>query len=142
MLVSGWIEVVFGLSALFVPALVVEGIGGAWAGPPIVILTGLLGAATFSLGVTALVGRNHLETRGGLAVAYGLGLYNVLGAVALTFGALGAGTAVLWGGDVLHIVIGLMFCYARPCGANTSSWSPFGSSACRWPAQPQRIGRG
>ena len=54
-----------------------------------------------------LVGRNHLETQGGLAAAYGLGLYNVLGAAALILGAAASGSTGLWGGAVLHI--GLLF---------------------------------
>jgi len=112
MLVSGWIEVVFGLAALFDPVLVVEAVGGLTAGTPTLVLVRLLGAATLGVGVAALVGRNHLETQGGLAAAYGLGLYNVLGAVALVFGAATAGGAGLWAGAVLHVVIGLLFVYA------------------------------
>lgn len=112
MLVSGWIEGLFGLSALFGPLLVVEAVGGTATGAPTLTLIRLLGAATFGLGVGALVGRNHLETQGGLAAAYGLGLYNVLGAVALIVGAVSVGGAGLWGGAVLHIVIGLLFIYA------------------------------
>jgi hypothetical protein len=108
MLVSGWIEILFGLWALFGPLLVVEAVGGT----PTLTLIRLLGAATFGLGVGALVGRNHLETQGGLAAAYGLGLYNVLGAAALLLGAATAGSPGLWGGAVLHSVIGLLFVYA------------------------------
>ena len=112
MLVSGWIEVLFGLSALFGPMLVVEAVGGSAADAPRLVLVRLLGAATLGLGVAALIARNHLETQGGLAAAYGLGLYNVLGAVALTFGAAAAGGTGLWAGAVLHVVIGLLFVYA------------------------------
>jgi len=112
MLVSGWIEVLFGLSALFGPLLVVEAVGGSAMGVAGLTLVRLLGAATFGVGVAALVGRNHLETQGGLAAAYGLGLYNVIGAVALVLGAVSAGGEGLWGGAVLHTVIGLLFAYA------------------------------
>ena len=112
MLVSGWIEVLFGLSALFAPLPVVEAVGGLGADTPTLTLIRLLGAATLGLGVGALIGRNHLETQGGLAAAYGLGLYNVLGAVALILGAATTGSAGLWGGAVLHAVIGLLFVYA------------------------------
>jgi hypothetical protein len=80
MLVSGAIEIVFGASALIVPLMVVEAVGGAGAGTPTLALIRLLGAATFGLGLAALLARNHLDTTGGLAAAYGLGLYNVLGA--------------------------------------------------------------
>ena len=112
MLVSGWIEVLFGLSALFGPTLVAEAVGATATGAAALTLVRLLGAATFGLGVAALVGRNHLETHGGLAAAYGLGLYNVIGALALVLGAVSAGGAGLWGGAVLHTVIGLLFVYA------------------------------
>jgi hypothetical protein len=112
MLVSGWIEVLFGLSALFGPMLVAEAVGATATGAAALTLVRLLGAATFGLGVAALVGRNHLETHGGLAAAYGLGLYNVIGALALVLGAVSAGGAGLWGAAVLHSVIGLLFAYA------------------------------
>ena len=112
MLVSGWIEALFGLSALFGPMLVAEAVGATATGAAALTLVRLLGAATFGLGVAAVVGRNHLETHGGLAAAYGLGLYNVIGALALVLGAVSAGDAGLWGGAVLHTVIGLLFVYA------------------------------
>jgi hypothetical protein len=112
MLVSGWIEVLFGLSALFGPMLVAEAVGATATGAAALTLVRLLGAATFGLGVAALVGCNHLETHGGLAAAYGLGLYNVIGALALVLGAVSAGGAGLWGAAVLHSVIGLLFAYA------------------------------
>lgn len=38
----------------------------------------VLGTATSALGVAALLARDALTTSGGLAVAYGLALYNVL----------------------------------------------------------------
>lgn len=116
MLVSGWIEVLFGVSALFAPLMVIEAVGGTATGVTTLTLIRMLGAATFGLGVGALVGRNHLETQGGLAAACGLGLYNVIGALALILGAVSTGSAGLWGGAVLHIVIGLLFCYALLAG--------------------------
>jgi hypothetical protein len=112
MLVSGWIEVLFGVSALFAPLMLVEAVGGTATGVTTLALIRMLGAATLGLGVGALVGRNHLETQGSLAAAYGLGLYNVIGALALILGAVSTGSAGLWGGAVLHTVIGLLFCYA------------------------------
>jgi len=75
-------------------------------------LISLLGAATFGLGVGALVGRNHLDAPGGRAAAYGLGLYNVIGAAVLLFAASDVGSSGLWGGAVLHAVIALLFIYA------------------------------
>jgi hypothetical protein len=112
MFVSGWVEIVFGVSALIVPLLVIEAVGGTGAGAATLALIRLLGAATLGLGVAALLARNHLDGAAGLAAAYGLGLYNVLGAGVLLFAAFTAGSAGLWGGAVLHITMGGLFVYA------------------------------
>ena len=112
MFVSGWVEIVFGVSALIVPLLVIEAVGGTGAGAATLALIRLLGVATLGLGVAALLARNHLDGAAGLAAAYGLGLYNVLGAGVLLFAALTAGGAGLWGGAVLHITMGGLFVYA------------------------------
>jgi len=113
MLVSGVIEIVFGVVAILGPDPVIEAVGGSGDVPlPTLALVSLLGAATFGLGVVALVGRNHLEAAGGLAAAYGLGLYNVIGAAVLLFAASNVGGSGLWGGAVLHAVIALLFIYA------------------------------
>jgi hypothetical protein len=112
MFVSGWVEIVFGVSALIVPLLVIEAVGGTGAGAATLALIRLLGAATLGLGVAALLARNHLDGAAGLAAAYGLGLYNVLGAGVLLFAALTVGGAGLWGGAVLHITMGGLFVYA------------------------------
>jgi hypothetical protein len=111
MLVSGLVEIVFGLSALVTPLMVIEAVGGTGDTPTLALIR-LLGAATFGLGVGALVARNHLDTAGGMAAAYGLGLYNVLAAPALIYGAASASSAGLWGGAVLHAVIAVLFCTA------------------------------
>lgn len=114
MLVSGVVELLFGLNALFAPLAVIEAVGGK-GGPvqtPTLALVSLLGAATLGLGVGALFARNHLDTQGGLAAAYGLGAYNVIGAVVLLLFAKTAGDPGLWAGAVLHTVIGLLFIYA------------------------------
>jgi hypothetical protein len=68
--------------------------------------------ATLGLGVAALIGRNHLDTAGGGAAARGLGLYDVIGGVLLLSAATDVGGSGLWGGAVLHAVIGLLFVYA------------------------------
>jgi len=112
MLVSGWIEVLFGISAVAAPLAVIEAVGGTGAGVPTLALVRLLGAATLGLGVAALIGRNHLETQGGLAAAYGLGLYNVLAAPALILGAVSASDPGLWAGAILHTVIAVLFVIA------------------------------
>ena len=112
MFVSGWVEIVFGVSVLIVPLLVIEAVGGTGAGAATLALIRLLGAATLGLGVAALLARNHLDGGAGLAAAYGLGLYNVLGVGVLLFAAFTAGSAGLWGGAVLHITMGGLFVYA------------------------------
>lgn len=111
MIVSGWIEVVFGVAALIVPLMVIEALGGTGAEAATLALIRLLGAATWGLGVAALLARNHLDGAAGLAAAYGLGLYNLLGAGVLLFAAVTAGGAGLWGGAVLHVTIAALFCY-------------------------------
>ncbi len=113
MLVSGCIEIVFGVVAVVAPDPVIEAVGAKGdVQAPVLALISLLGAATLGLGVGALVGRNHLETVGGRAAAYGLGLYNVVGALVLLFAASDVGSSGLWGGAVLHAVIALLFVYA------------------------------
>ena len=127
-LVSGWIEVLFGVSAMLAPALVVAGVGGTEAGAVTLTLVRLLGAATFGVGIGALAGRNHIEaksTRASPSGLSGLGsyelggcgvlalvVYNVLAAPVLIFGALAVGSAGLWGAAVLHTVVGLLFLIA------------------------------
>lgn len=115
MLVSGVIEVLFGISALFAPLAVLEAVGakGGAVQLPTLAMISLLGAATLGLGAGALYGRNYLDTAGGRAAAYGLGLYNVVGAaVLLLFAFSEASDPGLWAGAVLHTVIGALFIYA------------------------------
>lgn len=114
MLVSGVIEVLFGLSALVAPLAVIEEVGGKGGGVqmPTLALVSLLGAATLGLGVGALIGRGHLDTAGGRAAAYGLGLYNVVGAAILLLFARSTGEPGLWAGAALHSVIAALFVYA------------------------------
>jgi len=112
MMVSGWIEIAFGISALAVPLMVAAAVGGTGAEIPTFALIRLAGAATLALGVAALAARNDLDGAGGLAAAYGLGLYNVVAAVALLFAAVSAGGAGLWAGALLHSGVGALFAYA------------------------------
>jgi len=65
-----------------------------------------------AFGISALAARNDLDGAGGLAAAYGLGLYNVVAAVALLFAAVSAGGAGLWAGALLHSGVGALFAYA------------------------------
>lgn len=100
-----------GSRALIVPLLVLEGVGGAGGGATLALVR-LLGAATLGLGIAALMARNHLDAAGGLAAAYGLGLYNVLAAPALIYGAASAGGAGLWGAGLFHAAVGALLVLA------------------------------
>ena len=119
-LVSGCIEVLFGVSAILMPAMVLSGVGGTAADAATLSLIRLLGVATFGLGVGALLGRNWAAAIGDHTTAYGLGsyaaialaVYNILAAPALLYAALQTGSQGLWAGGVLHGVIGLLFIVA------------------------------
>ncbi|BAQ18195.1 hypothetical protein [Methyloceanibacter caenitepidi] len=119
-LISGCVEVLFGVSAILMPAIVVSGVGGPQADLATLSLIRLLGVATFGLGVGALLGRNWAIATGDHAMAYGLGsyaaislaIYNILAAPVLLFGALQTGSQGLWAGGALHGVIGLLFVVA------------------------------
>jgi hypothetical protein len=69
---------------------------------------------TLGLGVAALLARDQVESKGGLAAAYGLALYNVLAAALIlwTVAVIGLGDAALWGAGLFHAAIGLLFVYA------------------------------
>jgi hypothetical protein len=115
MLVSGIIEVLFGVSTLFAPLAILEAVGaqGGSIQLPTLAMVSLLGAATLGLGVGALFGRNHLDTAGGMATAYALGLYNIIGAIILVlFAKTVASDPGLWAGTILHIVMAVLFIYA------------------------------
>jgi len=113
MLVSGVLEIVFGFVAIIAPDTIIEAVGARGdVQTQVLALVSLLGAAAFGLGVGALMGRDHLDTAGGRAAAYGLGLYNVIGASVLLFAASDVGGSGLWAGAVLHAVIALLFVYA------------------------------
>ena len=77
-------------------------------------LARIFGAAALGLGVAALLARDELNTKGGLAAAYGLGLYNVLAAcfILWTAGVAGIGGAALWSAGLVHAAIGALFVYA------------------------------
>ncbi len=113
MLVSGGFEALFGLSALLAPGLLIGAIGTD-PSETAIFLARILGAATLGIGAAALLARDSLHTKGGLAAAYGLALYNVLAACLIlwTAGVTGLGGAVLWGAGLFHALIGLLFVYA------------------------------
>lgn len=114
--ISSWIELLFGLSAIFAPQLVVAAIGGVAADGATLALIRLLGAATFGIGISALLATRS-ATGTGMDRVFGLGshaglalaLYNMIAALVLIFSATVVGSAVLWGGAALHCVIGLLF---------------------------------
>jgi hypothetical protein len=113
MLVSGAFEALFGLSALLAPGHLIATLGTE-SNDGVVFLARILGAATLGIGVAALLARDHVDTKGGLAAAYGLALYNVLaGALILWSSAvIGLGGAMLWGAGLFHALVGLLFIYA------------------------------
>ncbi len=111
MIVSGTLEALFGLSALIASDMLIAALGAepnAFA----VFLARILGAATLGLGAAALLARNELNSKGGLAAAYGLALYIVLAAGLILWTAAGLGGAALWSAGLIHAVIGVLFVYA------------------------------
>ena len=98
MLVSGVFEALFGLPVLVAPNLFFRALGTESSASG-VFLVRVFGAATLGLALAALLARNDLGSKGGLAAAYGLGLYNVLaaGLILWTAAFAGFGGAALWG---------------------------------------------
>ena len=113
MMVSGGFEAVFGASAILVTPMVIGALGTE-TNASTIFLARVLGAATLALGIAALLSRDQLETKGGLAAAYGLTLYNLLaaGLILWTAAAAGLGGAALWGAGLFHALMGVLFVYA------------------------------
>ncbi len=114
MLVSGVFEALFGLPVLIAPNLFFRALGAESSASGVFVVR-VLGAATLGLAIAALLARNELNSKGGLAAAYGLGLYNVLaGGLILWTAAAGSigGGAALWGAGLIHATIGALFVYA------------------------------
>jgi hypothetical protein len=72
MIGSGTLEVLFGLSALVAPNMLVASLGTT-PDASSVFLARILGAATLGLGVAALLARDELNAKGGLPQPTGLG---------------------------------------------------------------------
>ena len=72
MIVSGAVEALFGLSALIGPDMLIASLGTE-PNAASIFLARILGAATLGLGTAALLARNNLDGKGGLAAAYGSG---------------------------------------------------------------------
>ena len=113
MIVSGGFEAAFGASAILATHMVIGALGTE-ASVSAVFFARVLGAATLALGIAALLARDQLATKGGLAAAYGLALYNVLaaGLILWTAAVAGLAGAALWGAGLFHAVIGALFVYA------------------------------
>jgi len=111
MVVSGAFEALFGLSALIAPDMLVASLGTE-PNAASIFLARILGAATLGLGTAALLARKNLDGKGGLAAAYGLGLYNVLAAGFILWTAVGLGGEALWSAGLVHAAIGALFVYA------------------------------
>jgi hypothetical protein len=113
MIVSGAFEALFGASAILATHMLIGALGTE-AGASAVFFARVLGAATLALGIAALLARDQLETKGGLAAAYGLALYNVLAAgfIIATAAQGRLGGAALWGAGAFHAVMGTLFVYA------------------------------
>jgi hypothetical protein len=111
MMVSGAFEALFGLSAMLAPGQLIATLGTE-SNEGAVFLARLLGAATLGIGIAALLARDQTETKGGLAAAYGLTLYNLLAACLILWTAMSLGGAALWSTGVLHAAIGALFVLA------------------------------
>jgi hypothetical protein len=109
MIVSGGFEALFGLSALLAPGQLISALGTE-SNDGAAFLARILGAATLGLGGAALLARDQTETRGGLAIAYGLALYNVLAACLIVWTAMVLGGAALWSTGFIHAAIGALWC--------------------------------
>ena len=108
MIVSGAFEALFGVAAILATSMVTDALGTG-ADPSAIFFARILGAATLGIGVAALLARDALATQGGLAVAYGLTLYNVLAACIILWTAAEIGGAPLWATGIVHAMIGTLF---------------------------------
>jgi len=111
LIVSGAFEALFGFSSLLAPDLLIGSLGSE-PNAATIFLARVFGAATLGLGIAALLARDQVGTRGGLAVACGLGLYNVLAACLIVWTAMVLGGAPLWSTGVIHAAIGALFVVA------------------------------
>ena len=113
MIVSGAFEALFGIAAILATDMLIGALGTG-ADPSAIFFARVLGAATLALGVAALLARDQVETKGGLAAAYGLALYNVLaaGLIVWTAAVAGLGGAALWGAGAFHALMGVLLIYA------------------------------
>jgi hypothetical protein len=111
MIVSGGFEALFGLSALVAPTVLLGALGTETSISGM-FLARVFGAATLGLGIAALLARDQTETKGGMAAAHGLAVYNVLAACLILWTATSLGGATLWGTGLIHAVIGALFVLA------------------------------
>ena len=64
MIVSGAFEAMFGVAAILVTSMVTDALGTG-ADPAAIFFARVLGAATFGIGIAALLARNELQTTAG-----------------------------------------------------------------------------
>lgn len=125
MIVSGAFEALFGLAAIFATSMVTDALGTG-ADPSAIFFARVLGAATFGIGVAALLARNELHTHGGLAAALGLTLYNLLAACIILWTAAELNGVSLWATGIIHAVLGTLFVSAL--ARRVPSWPSSASS--------------
>lgn len=112
MIVSGAFEVAFGASALLTPNMVVDALGRRAAYRRCFSFASSA-RRLWRLASPLCFARDAPATSGGLAMAYGLALYNVLAVALITWTASsGAGSASLWAAGLFHALIGALFVYA------------------------------
>ena len=109
--ISGVLEALVGVLALISPASVVAVLLGGSADQIASVVTRLLGAGVFALGLVCLKARHDAGTPAGLAVITGITSYNVLAAVVLIWAAAGLslGGMLLWAAGLGHAGLGALF---------------------------------
>jgi hypothetical protein len=111
-IVSGAIEIVFGTSIFLATRWTVATLFGVEPDTAATALAQLLGAATLTLGMAAILARNELKTESGRGIAYGLTVYNVLAALTVRGAvAAGLGGSALWIAGGIHAAIGAILIY-------------------------------
>ena len=108
---AGGLEILAGLAALIIPAMMVSLLLGSSLDSIGVVLARLFGAGVFALGLACLKARHDAGSPASVAVSIGITAYNVLAAVVLIWAAagLGLGGLLLWAAGISHAVLGALF---------------------------------
>lgn len=114
LLLAGGLEILAGLAALIIPAMMVSLLFGVSMDPIASVLARLFGAGVFALGLACLKARDDVGSPAGVAMSIGITAYNVLAAVVLIWAAeeLGLGGILLWGAGIGHATLGALFVLA------------------------------